>query len=60
MDRELKGRTRLFVTNQLQYLHRCDKVIFIKNGAILGHGQYEEVRKNCPDLDRMMRGTFPL
>lgn len=32
----LKGKTILLVTNQLQYLSKCDRIIVMHSGAIRG------------------------
>jgi ABC-type multidrug transport system fused ATPase/permease subunit len=33
----MKGKTRLLVTNQLQYLPMCDRVIVLKKGQVVGN-----------------------
>lgn len=40
----LKDRTRLLVTNQLQFLPQCDHVIFMYKGRVAAQGTYEEVQ----------------
>lgn len=30
----LKDKAILFINNQIQYLHKCDRIIFMKNGVI--------------------------
>jgi len=42
----LKGKTRMLVTNQLQYLPQCDKIVFLDKGRIAAQGTYEEVQSN--------------
>lgn len=42
----LKNKTRLLVTNQLQYLPRADHVIYLEEGRIAAQGRYEEVLSN--------------
>lgn len=37
---ELRGRTRLLVTNQLQYVAEADKVVVLKGGKIAEAGTY--------------------
>eukprot|EP01137_Pigoraptor_chileana_P011817 Opistho-2@63284 len=39
----MAGRTRLFVTNQVQYLPFCDRVIVIENGVIAACGTASEI-----------------
>ena len=43
----LKSKTRLLVTNQLQYLPRADQVIYLEDGRVAAQGRYEEVLKNA-------------
>ncbi|KAL3847028.1 hypothetical protein ACJMK2_017964 [Sinanodonta woodiana] len=37
----LKGKTVLLVTHQLQYLNKCDNIMFIQNGMISESGTHE-------------------
>ena len=39
----LAKKTRLLVTNQLQYLPKADKVIYIESGRVVGQGSFEKV-----------------
>jgi ATP-binding cassette subfamily C (CFTR/MRP) protein 1 len=39
----LSGKTRILVTNQVQYLHQADTIIVMKNGAILERGTFTEL-----------------
>lgn len=39
----LAKKTRLLVTNQLQYLPKADKIIYIESGRVVGQGSFEEV-----------------
>ncbi|XP_070538850.1 ATP-binding cassette sub-family C member 5-like [Ptychodera flava] len=39
----LRGKTVLFVTHQLQYLNKCDKVLFMKDGRIEEYGTHTEL-----------------
>lgn len=43
----LQNKTRLLVTNQLQYLPRADQVIYLEDGRVAAQGRYEEVLKNA-------------
>lgn len=45
---ELAGKTRLLVTNQLQYVPEADKVVVLKEGRIVEAGTYADLisRKN--------------
>ncbi|KAH3756097.1 multidrug resistance-associated protein 3 [Pelomyxa schiedti] len=39
----LKGKTRIFVTQQFQYLSRVDYIYVVKDGTIVESGTYEEL-----------------
>ncbi|KAK3247020.1 hypothetical protein CYMTET_43470, partial [Cymbomonas tetramitiformis] len=39
----LHGRTRLLITNQLQYLQQCDRILTLEDGMIVEEGTYEEL-----------------
>ncbi|KAL3154179.1 hypothetical protein ABBQ32_013696 [Trebouxia sp. C0010 RCD-2024] len=39
----LAKKTRLLVTNQLQYLPKADKIIYIESGRVVGQGSLEKV-----------------
>ncbi|XP_044019436.1 ATP-binding cassette sub-family C member 4-like [Aphidius gifuensis] len=39
----LKGKTRILVTHQIEYLKNVDRIIFIKDGKIEADGNYDEL-----------------
>jgi ABC-type multidrug transport system fused ATPase/permease subunit len=46
----LQDRAIVFVTNQLQYLPKCNHIIVMKSGKIIEQGSYEELMANDVDL----------
>ncbi len=42
----LAGKTRLLVTNQLQYLSHADHIVFMDNGTIGVQGTLEQCLRN--------------
>lgn len=44
----MKDKTRIFVTNYINHLEYCDKVVSISDGSILEQGTFEELM-NSPD-----------
>ncbi len=42
-DSIMKDRTRIFITNQLQYCEECDYIYCLENGNIVEQGTYEEL-----------------
>jgi len=55
----LKGKTRLLVTNQLQYLARCDSIIALgKKGKVLEQGTYDDLMKDSRgEVKRLLQGV---
>ena len=39
----LSKKSRLLVTNQLQYLPQADKIIYVESGRVIGQGSYEKM-----------------
>ncbi|DBB06529.1 TPA: hypothetical protein ACH3X1_012074 [Trebouxia sp. C0004] len=39
----LAKKSRLLVTNQLQYLPHADKIIYVESGRVVGQGSYDKV-----------------
>ncbi|KAF9405220.1 Multidrug resistance-associated protein 5, partial [Podila epigama] len=46
----LSDRTVIIVTHQLQYLHRCDKIVMLQSGKIAYQGSYNELMANEPSF----------
>ncbi|XP_018322246.1 multidrug resistance-associated protein 4 [Agrilus planipennis] len=42
----LRGKTRILVTHQLQYLKKADKIIVLNDGRIEAYGSFEELSKH--------------
>jgi ABC-type multidrug transport system fused ATPase/permease subunit len=54
IKRFLKGRTRIFVTNQIQRLKHADKVLVLKDGKLACCGTYDHIRDNfSEELDAL-------
>ncbi|KAL4010222.1 hypothetical protein IC575_030452 [Cucumis melo] len=43
---ELRGKTRVVVTNQLHFLPQFDKIILLHEGMVKEEGTYEELKEN--------------
>ena len=50
----LSDRTVIIVTHQLQYLHRCDKVVMLQSGKIAYQGTYNELMANEPSFNTLI------
>jgi len=51
----MEGKTRLFVTNQLQCLKRCDLVVVIGEGRVLEEGTYNDLmQKDDGEVRRLL------
>ncbi|XP_038051020.1 multidrug resistance-associated protein 5-like [Patiria miniata] len=53
----LNGKTILFVTHQLQYLKRCDRIILMKDGRIVEDGTHRELMDNGNEYCNLIK-TF--
>ncbi|KAA6379024.1 MAG: ABC transporter: Multidrug resistance-associated protein, ATP binding protein, partial [Streblomastix strix] len=52
IDGRLKGKTRLLMTNQLQFLEKANNVILLKSGRIIAQGTYAELNAQGIDLSK--------
>ncbi|XP_046746877.1 ATP-binding cassette subfamily C member 4-like [Diprion similis] len=43
----LKGKTRILVTHQLQFLRQADSVIVLNRGSVMHQGTYEELEQSA-------------
>eukprot|EP00760_Papus_ankaliazontas_P035045 PhM_4_TR7594/c0_g1_i4/m.47713 len=57
IDGMLKDRTRVLVTNQLQYLPRADWIIVLKNGLVADQGTYQQLVANSDVFAEFTRYT---
>ncbi|XP_053403770.1 ATP-binding cassette sub-family C member 5-like isoform X1 [Mercenaria mercenaria] len=53
--KQLKGKTVLFVTHQLQYLSNCDQVIFMRDGKITDTGTHSELMKGDTEYASLIK-----
>jgi len=57
----LKGKTRILVTNQIQFVNHCDKIIWLEKNPLDGSGQvrasgsYSDLMNNNTDFRQMMQ-----
>jgi len=51
----LKDKTRLLVTNQLQYLPHVDKVLVVDGGRLVFQGTYDELQESDIDLSGVVQ-----
>lgn len=49
---ELRGKTRVLVTHQLQYVEAADKIAVISNGSIGSFGTFKELRAQGVDFSQ--------
>jgi len=60
--REMRGRTTVvIVAHRLTTVQHVDRVIYLDEGAVLGVGTFEELRRTIPQLQRQIElGTLDL
>ncbi|KAJ4459381.1 Multidrug resistance-associated protein [Paratrimastix pyriformis] len=56
---QLRGRTMILITNQLQYLEQADQVVILKDGAIEAKGSYTDLRARGFDLSKYVPKKSP-
>ncbi|XP_022156302.1 ABC transporter C family member 1-like [Momordica charantia] len=54
---ELRGKTRVFVTNQLHFLSQVDRIILVHEGVVKEEGTYEELCENGKLFQRLMESA---
>ncbi|EZA62671.1 putative multidrug resistance-associated protein [Ooceraea biroi] len=54
IDKYLRGKTRILVTHQLQYLRNVGRIIVLKDGAIQAEGTYDELGSMGVDFGRLL------
>ncbi|KAA6398603.1 MAG: putative ATP-binding cassette sub-family C member Sur, partial [Streblomastix strix] len=50
----LKGKTRLLMTNQLQFIDKADNIVMMKDGQIEHQGSMEELNKQGINFDKFL------
>ncbi|WAR28249.1 MRP5-like protein [Mya arenaria] len=56
--KQLKGKTVLFVTHQLQYLSKCDRVLFMRDGMITDAGTHKELMSGDTEYAALIKGLI--
>ncbi|KAL2337305.1 hypothetical protein Fmac_011751 [Flemingia macrophylla] len=54
---ELRGKTRVLVTNQLHFLPQVDKIILVNEGMIKEQGTFEELSKSGVLFQKLMENA---
>ncbi|KAG0022642.1 hypothetical protein BGZ80_011587 [Entomortierella chlamydospora] len=50
----LSDRTVIIAIHQLEYLHRCDKIVMLRDGKIAYQGSFEELMSNEPSFNTLI------
>ncbi|XP_022973222.1 ABC transporter C family member 2-like isoform X3 [Cucurbita maxima] len=58
--KELRGKTRVLVTNQLHFLSQVDRIILVHEGVVEEEGTYEELYENGELFTRLMESAGKL
>jgi ABC-type multidrug transport system fused ATPase/permease subunit len=54
---ELKGKTRVLVTNQLHFLPQVDRIILISEGTVKEEGTFDELSRNGKLFQKLMENA---
>ncbi|KAA6390867.1 MAG: ABC transporter ATP-binding protein, partial [Streblomastix strix] len=54
IDGKLKGKTRLLMTNQLQYIDKADNVIILNKGRIIAQGTSAQLKEKGINFDEFI------
>lgn len=54
---ELRGKTRVLVTNQLHFLPQVDKIILVHEGMVKEEGTFEELSNNGVMFQKLMENA---
>ncbi|KAK9267442.1 hypothetical protein L1049_009868 [Liquidambar formosana] len=54
---ELRGKTRVLVTNQLHFLPQMDRIILVSEGMVKEEGTFEELSKNGKLFQKLMENV---
>ncbi|KAK2998795.1 hypothetical protein RJ639_023993, partial [Escallonia herrerae] len=57
---ELRGKTRVLVTNQLHFLPQVDRIILVSEGMVKEDGTFEELSKNGKLFQKLMENAGKL
>uniref|UniRef100_A0A0A0KAW3 ABC-type xenobiotic transporter n=2 Tax=Cucumis sativus TaxID=3659 RepID=A0A0A0KAW3_CUCSA len=57
---ELRGKTRVLVTNQLHFLSQVDRIMLVHEGEVKEEGTFEELYKNGRLFQRLMESAGKL
>lgn len=53
----LKGKTRILVTHQLQFINSADKIYVLNNGGVQISGTFQELKKSGSDFLSVLQAT---
>ena len=54
---ELRGKTRVLVTNQIHFLPGVDRIILVSEGMVKHDGTFDELSKNSMLFQRLMENA---
>ncbi|XP_063977971.1 probable multidrug resistance-associated protein lethal(2)03659 [Diachasmimorpha longicaudata] len=59
IEKYLRGKTRILVTHQIQFLRNVEKIYVMKDGRIDAEGTYDELAVRGVDFGRLLEHTTP-
>ncbi len=59
LDEVRRDRTVVLVAHRLTTLERCDRIVYLEHGRIVGIGTYAELLRDTPGFRSLAASTFP-
>ncbi|XP_015109425.1 probable multidrug resistance-associated protein lethal(2)03659 isoform X2 [Diachasma alloeum] len=59
IEKYLRGKTRILVTHQIQFLRNVEKIYVMRDGGIEAEGTYDELAVRGVDFGRLLESTAP-
>jgi ABC-type multidrug transport system fused ATPase/permease subunit len=50
-----RGKTAFIITNQLQFLHVADHIVFLKNGHVAEQGSFDKLMENGAEFKQLVK-----
>ncbi|MDD4000502.1 MAG: ABC transporter ATP-binding protein, partial [Bacilli bacterium] len=55
LQKERKGKTTILIAHRVSTIQNLDKIALLDEGQLVGFGTHDELLKNCPEYQKMVR-----